>query len=62
MATAVDSRLANRILLGLLLGAVAGALTLLAGAASPTVLEAARSSTARPKAGWWRSTATPRAS
>jgi DAACS family dicarboxylate/amino acid:cation (Na+ or H+) symporter len=39
----VDSQLANRILLGLLGGAVAGALTLLVGAGSPAVLEAARS-------------------
>ena len=39
----MDSQLANRILLGLLGGAVAGALTLLVGAGSPAVLEAARS-------------------
>jgi Na+/H+-dicarboxylate symporter len=39
----VDSQLANRILLGLLGGAVAGALTLVVGAGSPAVLEAARS-------------------
>ena len=43
MAAGVDSRLANRILLGLAVGAVAGALTLLIGAGSPAVLEAARS-------------------
>lgn len=42
MAAGVDSQLANRILLGLLGGAVAGALTLLVGAGSPAVLEAAR--------------------
>lgn len=39
----MDSQLANRILLGLLGGAVAGALTLVVGAGSPAVLEAARS-------------------
>lgn len=38
----VDTRLANRILLGLLIGAVAGAATLLIGAAAPSVLEGAR--------------------
>jgi DAACS family dicarboxylate/amino acid:cation (Na+ or H+) symporter len=43
MAAGVDSGLANRILLGLAAGAVAGALTLLIGAGSPAVLEAARS-------------------
>jgi DAACS family dicarboxylate/amino acid:cation (Na+ or H+) symporter len=43
MAAGVDSSLANRILLGLAVGAVAGALTLLIGAGSPAVLEAARS-------------------
>jgi Na+/H+-dicarboxylate symporter len=42
MAAGLDSQLANRILLGLLGGAVAGALTLLVGAGSPAVLEAAR--------------------
>jgi DAACS family dicarboxylate/amino acid:cation (Na+ or H+) symporter len=42
MAVGVDSKLANRILLGLVAGAVAGALTLLVGAGSPTVLEGAR--------------------
>lgn len=42
MAAGVDSQLANRILLGLLGGAVAGALTLVVGAGSPAVLEAAR--------------------
>lgn len=42
MAAGVDSRLANRILLGLALGALAGALTLLIGAGSPAFLEAAR--------------------
>jgi DAACS family dicarboxylate/amino acid:cation (Na+ or H+) symporter len=43
MAAGVDSQLANRILLGLLGGAVAGAVTLMVGAGSPAVLEAARS-------------------
>jgi Na+/H+-dicarboxylate symporter len=43
MAAGVDSGLANRILLGLAAGAIAGALTLLIGAGSPAVLEAARS-------------------
>lgn len=38
----VDTRLANRILLGLLIGAVAGAATLLIGAIAPSVLEGAR--------------------
>lgn len=38
----VDSRLANRILLGLAVGAIAGAATLLIGAAAPSVLEGAR--------------------
>ena len=42
MAAGVDSKLANRILLGLAAGAVAGALTLLIGAGSPAVLEGAR--------------------
>lgn len=42
MAAGVDGRLANRILLGLALGALAGALTLLIGAGSPAVLEGAR--------------------
>lgn len=42
MAAGVDSQLANRILLGLLGGAVAGAVTLWVGAGSPAVLEAAR--------------------
>jgi DAACS family dicarboxylate/amino acid:cation (Na+ or H+) symporter len=37
-----DARLANRILLGLGVGAVAGAVTLLIGGAAPGVLEAAR--------------------
>jgi Na+/H+-dicarboxylate symporter len=40
--TEVDTRLANRILLGLLIGAVAGAATLLIGSAAPVVLEGAR--------------------
>jgi Na+/H+-dicarboxylate symporter len=40
--TAVDTRLANRILLGLAIGAVAGILTLLVGGAAPVVLDAAR--------------------
>lgn len=38
----VDTRLANRILLGLLIGAVAGAATLMIGAFAPGVLDAAR--------------------
>jgi Na+/H+-dicarboxylate symporter len=38
----IDTRLANRILLGLLLGAVAGAATLLIGGFAPGVLEGAR--------------------
>jgi DAACS family dicarboxylate/amino acid:cation (Na+ or H+) symporter len=38
----VDSRLANRILLGLAVGAVAGAITLVIGGFAPGVLEAAR--------------------
>jgi DAACS family dicarboxylate/amino acid:cation (Na+ or H+) symporter len=42
MAAGVDAKLANRILLGLAAGAVAGALTLLVGAGSPAVLEGAR--------------------
>jgi DAACS family dicarboxylate/amino acid:cation (Na+ or H+) symporter len=40
--TDVDTRLANRILLGLAVGAVAGAATLLIGAVAPAVLEGAR--------------------
>ena len=42
MAAGVDAKLANRILLGLVVGAIAGALTLLVGAGSPAVLEGAR--------------------
>ncbi|MFM7625003.1 MAG: dicarboxylate/amino acid:cation symporter, partial [Gammaproteobacteria bacterium] len=42
MAAGVDSKLANRILLGLAAGAIAGALTLLIGTGSPAVLEGAR--------------------
>jgi Na+/H+-dicarboxylate symporter len=38
----VDTRLANRILLGLAIGAVAGVATLLIGAAAPAVLDGAR--------------------
>lgn len=38
----VDTRLANRILIGLLVGALAGTATLLIGAAAPGALEAAR--------------------
>ncbi|HET9863584.1 MAG TPA: dicarboxylate/amino acid:cation symporter [Steroidobacteraceae bacterium] len=38
----VDTRLANRILWGLLIGALAGAATLLVGAAAPAVLDGAR--------------------
>jgi DAACS family dicarboxylate/amino acid:cation (Na+ or H+) symporter len=38
----VDTRLANRILLGLAIGAIAGAATLLIGAVAPGVLEGAR--------------------
>src|SRR5512134_1840992 len=40
--TEIDTRLANRILLGLAIGAVAGILTLLIGGAAPVVLDAAR--------------------
>jgi DAACS family dicarboxylate/amino acid:cation (Na+ or H+) symporter len=40
--TDIDTRLANRILLGLLIGAVAGGATLLVGAAAPGVLDGAR--------------------
>jgi Na+/H+-dicarboxylate symporter len=40
--TEIDARLANRILLGLAVGAVAGAATLLIGGAAPGVLEGAR--------------------
>jgi Na+/H+-dicarboxylate symporter len=43
VAGAADPQLANRILLGLAVGAVAGGLTLAVGAAAPQVLEAARS-------------------
>lgn len=42
MSEGVDRRLANRILAGLLLGAVAGGLTLVIGAAVPGVLDGAR--------------------
>jgi DAACS family dicarboxylate/amino acid:cation (Na+ or H+) symporter len=38
----IDTRLANRILLGLVIGAAAGAVTLLIGSAAPAVLAAAR--------------------
>jgi DAACS family dicarboxylate/amino acid:cation (Na+ or H+) symporter len=38
----IDSRLANRILLGLVIGAIAGAITLVIGGAAPGVLDAAR--------------------
>jgi DAACS family dicarboxylate/amino acid:cation (Na+ or H+) symporter len=44
--TDIDTRLANRILLGLLIGAVAGTATLLIGSAAPAVLEGARRFTA----------------
>jgi Na+/H+-dicarboxylate symporter len=40
--TEVDTRLANRILLGLAIGAAAGVATLLIGAAAPAVLDGAR--------------------
>ncbi len=40
--TEVDTRLANRILLGLAIGAAAGAATLLIGGAAPAVLDGAR--------------------
>jgi DAACS family dicarboxylate/amino acid:cation (Na+ or H+) symporter len=40
--TDVDTRLANRILLGLLIGAIAGTVTLLIGTGAPSVLEGAR--------------------
>jgi DAACS family dicarboxylate/amino acid:cation (Na+ or H+) symporter len=43
--TEVDTRLANRILLGLAIGAVAGAVTLLIGEAAPAVLQGARTFT-----------------
>ena len=42
MSAAFDARLANRILLGLAVGAVAGAVVLLIGGAAPQVLEGAR--------------------
>jgi len=42
MSDEIDSRLANRILLGLVLGAVAGALVLLVGGAVPPLLDGAR--------------------
>ena len=38
----IDTRLANRILLGLVIGAIAGAITLLIGGAVPAVLDGAR--------------------
>ena len=38
----IDTRLANRILLGLVIGAIAGAITLLIGGAAPAVLDGAR--------------------
>ena len=38
----IDTRLANRILLGLVIGAVAGAITLLIGGAAPALLDGAR--------------------
>ena len=38
----IDSRLANRILIGLVIGAIAGSITLLVGGAVPAVLETAR--------------------
>lgn len=44
--SAVDTRLANRILIGLAVGAVAGILTLLIGGAVPVVLDGARKFTA----------------
>jgi len=42
MSAELDSKLANRILIGLVVGAVAGILTLLAGAALPDLLPAVR--------------------
>jgi DAACS family dicarboxylate/amino acid:cation (Na+ or H+) symporter len=42
MSVAFDTRLANRILLGLVIGAVAGAVVLLIGGAVPQVLDGAR--------------------
>jgi Na+/H+-dicarboxylate symporter len=42
MSAAFDTRLANRILLGLVIGAVAGAAVLLIGGAAPQVLDGAR--------------------
>src|SRR5688572_8095341 len=38
----IDTRLANRILLGLVIGAVAGAITLMVGGAVPALLDGAR--------------------
>ena len=38
----IDTRLANRILLGLVIGAVAGSITLLIGGAAPGILAGAR--------------------
>ena len=42
MTEGIDNRLANRILLGLLIGAVAGGVTLLAGGSFPDLLPVAR--------------------
>ncbi len=42
MTADAGARLANRILIGLVIGALAGGVTLLAGAASPAILEGAR--------------------
>ena len=42
MSADIDARLANRILIGLLAGAVAGSVVLAIGGASPAVLEWAR--------------------
>jgi len=42
MSSDVDAKLANRILIGLVIGAVAGSVVLLIGGVAPPVLEAAR--------------------
>jgi len=42
MSSEIDAKLANRILIGLLIGAVAGSVVLLIGGVAPPVLEAAR--------------------
>ena len=42
MSSDVDAKLANRILIGLVIGAVAGSVVLLIGGVAPPVLQAAR--------------------